>query len=349
MKQYLLPENGRFYKAALHVHTNISDGRNSPEEMKGFYRNAGYQIVAFTDHQVLVCHNDLTEDGFLALNGVEFAKNHGGELEAKGGWPYIRTYHLNYIAKRPDIDFLSVCSEGAVWLKQSLPYLDERTKNNPFRAVYSIDGMNEIIRRGNEEGFLVVYNHPLGNRHSYPDYIGLKGLWGIEWYNKGSNEHGVIETIGPMDDLLHAGERVMPIAADDSHSFDGCLGGFVMVKAADLGYETITRALEAGDFYSSTGPCFDELTFEDGKLNLSCSPCRSIYVTTERRVYFRQMAEEGKTVDGASFDLSDYIEKSRLTDDTWREAWFRVTLYDREGHEAHTRAYFLADLIGSDL
>ena len=33
MKKYLLPETGNFYKANLHVHTTISDGALSPEEI----------------------------------------------------------------------------------------------------------------------------------------------------------------------------------------------------------------------------------------------------------------------------------------------------------------------------
>ena len=34
MKKYLLPETGQFYKANLHCHTTVSDGRMTPEEVK---------------------------------------------------------------------------------------------------------------------------------------------------------------------------------------------------------------------------------------------------------------------------------------------------------------------------
>jgi hypothetical protein len=51
---------------------------------------------------------------------------------------------------------------------------------------------------------------------NYPDYIGLKDLWGVEWYN-GAENHGYSETMQPIDDLLREGEHVFPIAADDSH------------------------------------------------------------------------------------------------------------------------------------
>ena len=30
MKQYLIPENGQFYKANMHNHSNVSDGSISP-------------------------------------------------------------------------------------------------------------------------------------------------------------------------------------------------------------------------------------------------------------------------------------------------------------------------------
>ena len=37
MKKYLLPENGNFYKANLHCHTNISDGKLTPAERKAVH------------------------------------------------------------------------------------------------------------------------------------------------------------------------------------------------------------------------------------------------------------------------------------------------------------------------
>ena len=69
MKKYLLPESGRFYKANLHCHSTVSDGKFTPEEMKEMYQSAGYSIVAYTDHDVFLTHNHLTDENFLALNG----------------------------------------------------------------------------------------------------------------------------------------------------------------------------------------------------------------------------------------------------------------------------------------
>ena len=71
MKKYLISENGNFYKANLHCHTNCSDGKLTPADVKELYKKLGYSIVAYTDHDILVPHDDLTDGEFLALSKVE--------------------------------------------------------------------------------------------------------------------------------------------------------------------------------------------------------------------------------------------------------------------------------------
>ena len=99
MKKYLLPENGNFYKANLHCHTTLSDGRLTPEEIKELYKSQGYSIVAYTDHNILIPHNDLSDDAFLALNGLEMDTN---EHEVIPCPKYNKTSHVCYIALEPD-------------------------------------------------------------------------------------------------------------------------------------------------------------------------------------------------------------------------------------------------------
>ena len=77
MKTYLLPEKGNFYKANLHCHSVISDGKLTPEELKECYMARGYSIVAYTDHAVFLPHNDLRDEHFLPLNGYELDFNQG--------------------------------------------------------------------------------------------------------------------------------------------------------------------------------------------------------------------------------------------------------------------------------
>ena len=40
----------KFYKGNLHVHTTVSDGRKSPEEVMALYQENGYDFLALTAH-----------------------------------------------------------------------------------------------------------------------------------------------------------------------------------------------------------------------------------------------------------------------------------------------------------
>lgn len=67
----LLPAAGRFYKANLHCHTVLSDGRWTKEQVKAEYQRRGYSIVAFTDHRHYGWHPELMDDGFVPLAAYE--------------------------------------------------------------------------------------------------------------------------------------------------------------------------------------------------------------------------------------------------------------------------------------
>ena len=49
MKKYLISKEGQFYKANLHCHTTVSDGVMTPQEVKDYYKERGYSVVAITD------------------------------------------------------------------------------------------------------------------------------------------------------------------------------------------------------------------------------------------------------------------------------------------------------------
>ena len=78
MTRFLLPARGVDRKVNLHTHTVFSDGIYTPQEIKTLYRARGYDAVAFTDHEVMIPHNDLTDETIVALNGVEIAVIEGG-------------------------------------------------------------------------------------------------------------------------------------------------------------------------------------------------------------------------------------------------------------------------------
>ena len=97
MKKYLLPREGKFYKANMHCHTNISDGKNTPEEIKAAFKEKGYSIVAFTDHEIMIPHTDLADEDFLPITAYEI------QLRDWNTPPNcLKLYHMNVYSPDPD-------------------------------------------------------------------------------------------------------------------------------------------------------------------------------------------------------------------------------------------------------
>ena len=339
MKQYLLPENGKFYKANMHAHSNISDGNQTPEEVKQTFLDLGYSIVAYTEHEVLVPHNDLSDENFLAITSYEVSLN--------DKWPtdfqFEKTYHLNLYAKDREKHTSAVFSEKNFWIDHSLDYISEECRKIAYTRHYSIEGVNDLIKKSNDEGFLVCLNHPVWSVQRYPDYAGLQGLWGIEVYNGGALG-GMHESTQPYDDLLHLNENVFPIAADDSHSVAGSGHGWIQVKAENLEYDTVMGALERGEFYASTGPEIQEFYIEDGIVHASTSDVVQIRLLTERRCAWALNGTEENPVNEAAFDINQYLADTRRNTNLRCRPWFRLELTDKRGKTAQTRAYYPDEL-----
>ena len=87
----LLPLEGKFYKANLHSHTTISDGRLTPEQDKEAYKSRGYEILAITDHRIYGNHEALNEENFLVIPAVEVDIN---QVSAERLCPEDKTYHI---------------------------------------------------------------------------------------------------------------------------------------------------------------------------------------------------------------------------------------------------------------
>ena len=118
MKKYLLPNDVNWYRANMHCHTTVSDGHYSPEEIKKAYKEMGYSIVAYTDHEIIRTHNDLTDDEFLAITSSEFSINDCKpcfeipEGEYMDGWKSKKVIHLGIYAKDKNNMFHPATDEG---------------------------------------------------------------------------------------------------------------------------------------------------------------------------------------------------------------------------------------------
>ena len=112
----LIKKNAACFKANLHCHSTISDGIMTPEELKEHYKSQGYNILAYTDHEVLVLHNELNDETFLTIPGYEVQIYGDMELPKR----LRRVSHMNFYPGNPERDNIVTRNErvgGIVTLK----------------------------------------------------------------------------------------------------------------------------------------------------------------------------------------------------------------------------------------
>lgn len=312
----LLPAAGRFYKANLHCHTVLSDGRWTKEQVKAEYQRRGYSIVAFTDHRHYGWHPELMDDGFVPLAAYEADLNE--PFPPSGSFQRVRTYHLNFYDTDP------VARGGFEAVQPPQRYGD-------------MEALNAFIARMNGDGFLCCYNHPYWSLQNCTDYQGLQGVFAMEIYNHGCELDGLYGYAPQAyDEMLRAGQKLFCVATDDNHDVYApgaprcdSFGGFTMFKLEKLTYASVIEAMKKGDFYASNGPEIQELSIRDGALCVRCSPVEKIYVVTSGRRCLMQLAAPGQTLTEASFPLSG------------DEGYVRVDCRDGQGRHACSNAYWL--------
>ncbi len=337
MKKYLISEKGSFYKANLHCHSTLSDGRLTVEEIKAEYMSKGYSVVAFTDHDIILEHNDLTDERFLALNVFEVEINEEGSRP----WNERKCCHICFVALDKDKIIQPMWNENylfgnAVKHKDKVQY-DESLL--PYERSFSGEALSEMMQIGRAEGFFVTYNHPTWSVESGSEYLGYNNMHAFEIFNGSCLAMG-FEDYNPRvyDDLLRAGKRIYCIGADDNHNerpnsrkWDSGVA-FTVIKAMKLEYKAITDALVRGDFYASEGPEIKELWFENGKIHIECSDADRVIISCGRRRADIAYAAENGTLTSAEFEVFE------------NDGYVRLTVIDKNGKHACTNAYFTDEM-----
>ena len=231
MKKYIISPELNWYRANFHCHTKHSDGALTPEEVKEAYKNHGYSIVAYTDHDVLLDHSDLNDEGFLALTSCEYAINDAQASFPKlfdidtNDWVRKKCVHLNIFAKEQHNTFMPATAIEQQWiLKERYP----DTKCDGYFREFTRDGINEVIKRCNDAGFLVQLNHPYWSLNEREDYINMKGLWGLEILNYATElETGSEYCPYIYDDMVRNGMyNLVCTMGDDNHNHAGLRESF---------------------------------------------------------------------------------------------------------------------------
>lgn len=332
MRQSIFPQGGVFYKANLHCHTVISDGRLTAAEVKEAYLAAGYAAVAFTDHEVLIPHDELTDECFIALHGFETAVK---ERLAEHTGTFQKVYHLNLIARERENT-----TQPYVYVENMTPgncrsYLSQISYNEELVYEQTVEGVNDLIRRANEAGFLVTLNHPAWSMMPAEKYLELSGLHGVEVFNTACFAHGDC-TGQPLGEFLRRGKRLLPVGGDDNHNVHGfadSFGSFTMLCAREFSYSGLMEAYANGWCYASNGPEIYDIWMEGDSVGISCSPVVRITLLSEGR---HLQIKAGSDLREACFTINP--------DKTG--AFVRLEVTDAQGRCAISRGLFLDEWEG---
>lgn len=332
MEKVLFGSKKNVYKGNLHCHSTLSDGRLTPEELKERYKSRGYSFLAITDHEHLNNNSYLDDEDFLTITSCEVAiKEFPKESTLKNF--NMKVCHLNFYAKEQDNVYNFFYN--SVYDHFSAPERRYSFKNPPADVprIYG-EGINELIKSANENGFFVAYNHPRWSLENYGDYSKYEGLWGVEIFNTNCNRGGLYEyDINVLDDFLRDGKRIYASSGDDNHNrYDDSFGTAVMVEANELKYPQIIDGLLKGNFYTTTGPEIKRISVDGNKVSVVCSKAKNIYYSTHGRRAKCVRAMEGEYLTAATFEIFD------------TDIYFRISVLDEFGNRADSQAYFLDEI-----
>lgn len=383
----------RWWKGNLHTHSLWSDGDDYPEMIAAWYKEHGYNFLALSDHNILADHErwisvakskggEIAFTKYLAGLGdkwVEQRDNAGdkevrlkmlnefrGSLEEPGRFLMIQSeeisdhflsapIHLNATNLREKIEPKGGGNIVEVMQNNINAVVEQRRRtgvpmfphiNHPnFRWAITAE---ELMQVENERFFEVYNGHPLVHNEGDDKHVGIDRMWDIILTER----------------LAELGKEVLyGLGSDDSHNYHGdpkqlshSGRGWIMVRAPKLAVEDLIAAMEAGDFYASSGVTLKDVRREKGRLSLEIEAEPGVRYSVEfigtRKGYDRTsqpvVAEDGTsmhttrtyskdigvvlaTVEGpsASYELKGdeiyvraHITSSKLKIDPYREGEF---------------------------
>ncbi|MFV2062681.1 MAG: CehA/McbA family metallohydrolase [Chloroflexota bacterium] len=293
----------RWFKGNLHTHTSNSDGDSPPADVVAWYRDAGYDFLALTDHDVVTLPGDRHDvAGSMTLI-------HGQELTAGD-------IHMNALGARRTVEPTRAPTER----------LTLQANADSVRAAGGIPSIN----------------HPNFHWAVRPtDIEQVTGVHLFEVFNAGPETNdfggrpGHPSTEELWDGLLALGKRMTAIAVDDAHDFrtwgHRCRNpgrAWVHVHAKSASQPDILEALDAGASYASTG-------VEAQAIEVRANGMAIDIATEWDRAYRTSFIGRGGTL----LDVVDGPEPRYRFKGS--EGYVRARIDDSDGHTAWLQAHFL--------
>jgi hypothetical protein len=287
-------DNRNWYRGNLHTHSYWSDGDEFPEMIMDWYKTNGYDFVALTDHNILaegekwivVRKGRVYEEGFkkyLDKYGEQWVtyKQDTGRIQVK-----LKTF-TEYKPMFEDDGFLIIQSEEISNNFEGKPIHLNATNLRKIIPPQKGESVTDVIQRNvdavlrqREETGVPMFphiNHPnFGYAITAGDIIGVKGERFFEVFNGHPHVHNYGDSLRPgteyMWDMINMAyyrkgqPYLLGLATDDSHNYhlfgpqySNAGRGWVMVHADSLTPGSLINAMEAGEFYATTGVILEEV------------------------------------------------------------------------------------------
>ena len=307
----------RWWKGNLHTHSFWSDGDDFPESIVDWYKTNGYQFLALSDHNVMqkgdrwLTVTNRTRQATLEKYRERFGSR-WVELRPLQREPMVRLKTLaefRRLFEEPD-RFLLMASEEISDRAEGLPIHLNATNLRDLIKPQGGTSVTEVIQRNVDavleqrrrigQVILPHVNHPnFGWAITAEELMTVRGDRFFEIYNghpaihnEGDAFHVSVER---MWDILLAFRLsrlnlgpLFGLAVDDAHNYQEFARnhsnpgrGWVMVRSASLGAESLIAAMEAGDFYASTGVRLKDLRRGPRELSLEVEAEPVVTYTTE--------------------------------------------------------------------
>ena len=333
----------RWWKGNLHTHSLWSDGDDYPEMIVEWYRGRGYHFLALSDHNILL-HGQKWIDAAKSHGGMQAYEKYRARFGSE--WVEQKDENGKLMVRlKPLSEFRHLFEEpGRMLLIQSeeisdkFGKLDIHLNATNLRDFIPPQGGNSVLevmqnnvnavldqRKKTGQPMFPHLNHPnMGWAVSAEDLARVQGERFFEVYNG----HPIVRNYGDADhpgtdrmwDIILTqrlaelgGEIMYGIAIDDTHKYHvqgpdkaNAGRGWTMVRARRLTPESLIAAMEAGDFYASTGVRLKEIRFDGGRLSIEIEPEAGVTYTTQfigtRRSYDKRtepvIGQNGKELIG---------------------------------------------------
>lgn len=295
----------RWWKGNLHTHSLWSDGDDYPEMIVQWYQREGYHFLALSDHNVLLDGQrwvDATNNAGGARALERYITRFGNawvEQRQAGDRLQVRLKPLGefrHLFEEPQRFLLLPAMEItdrhlAAPVHINATNLRDHVPPRGGSSVYEVmqSNVNAVLEQREATGQMMFphLNHPnFVWGVTAEELMRVEGERFFEVYNghpavrnEGDDQHASTER---MWDIILTWrlavlglEPMFGLATDDSHHYhEQAVGksntgrGWVMVRSAYLTPEHLIRALEAGDFYASSGVLLHELERTDDTLRL---------------------------------------------------------------------------------